>query len=86
MPNSDGVGTIIDNFPKSPTPYGWTKRPRVGDDGYDLVSDEAAILFGYKIESGDCLVTVNIYSADGQLMVESLPGGLLLRGGSLSLN
>jgi hypothetical protein len=41
----------FDNFPKGPIPDGWTKRPRVDGTGYDLVSLNGAILFGYRAAS-----------------------------------
>jgi len=46
LPGS-GSGTLIDNFPKGPTPQGWTKRQRDGQ-GFELVSD-ATVLFGYRV-------------------------------------
>jgi hypothetical protein len=80
------AGTIIDNFPKGPAPAGWTRHPHVDEEGYDLKSD--VTLFGYRvvpwqipgthIQSRLCLVTVNIYAADGGVVAESLPDQFLL--------
>jgi hypothetical protein len=65
------AGTIIDNFPKSPAPMGWTKRPRADGDGYELVSPDDTVIFGYRIVDNICHVTVNIYAADGDIVAES---------------
>jgi hypothetical protein len=65
------AGTIIDNFPKSPAPIGWTKRPRTDGDGYELVSPDGTVIFGYRIVDNVCHVTVNIYAADGDIVAES---------------
>jgi hypothetical protein len=80
--------TIIDNFPKGPIPDGWTKQSRVDCTGYDLVSQNGTILFGYRAASYLVagpqtvsligLVTVNIYAADGGLVAESLPDQFVL--------
>jgi hypothetical protein len=88
LPTPGQGGTIIDNFPKGPIPYGWTKRSRVDCTGYDLVSQNGTILFGYRAasylvagpqtESLIGLVTVNIYAADGGLVAESLPDQFVL--------
>jgi hypothetical protein len=32
------AGTIIDGFSKGPVPAGWTKRPRVDGEGYELLN------------------------------------------------
>ena len=76
-------GTILDNFPKGPIPDGWTKRSRIDGTGYDFVSQNGSVLLGYRAanyllaglqaESLICLVTVNVYAADGGLVAESLP-------------
>jgi hypothetical protein len=80
LPGIAQAGTIIDNFPKGPTPTGWTKRPRVDEEGYELESG-GNILFGYRVAdialpggktARICFVTVNIYSAGGDLVAESL--------------
>ena len=43
------AGAIIDNFPKNPAPQGWTKRPLLDAEGYDLVAHDGIILFRYKV-------------------------------------
>src|SRR5438105_1799485 len=82
LPSVAEEGTLIDNFPKGPTPQGWTKRPRVDGAGYELEKD-GTVLFGYRVvatpipgrnvESRLCFVTVNLYDAKGGLVAESLP-------------
>jgi hypothetical protein len=82
LANGSAAGTVIDNFPKGPTPNGWTKRPRADGTGYELVSD-GTVLFGYRVvgvpipgrstASSICFVTVNIYNSKGELVAESLP-------------
>jgi hypothetical protein len=88
LPTPGHGGTIIDNFPKGPIPDGWTKRSHVDSTGYDLVSWNGTVLFGYRAacyliaglqkESLVGLVTVNIYAADGGLVAESLPNRFVL--------
>jgi len=90
-PEQGGMpGTVIDNFPKGPTPHGWTKYPRVDEEGYDLKSGNKT-LFGYRVvlwrapgaraESRLCLVTVNIYDSGGNIVAESLPDQFLVHKG-----
>lgn len=73
LPEAAVGGTIIDSFPHGPAPRGWVKRPRADDLGYDLVSQDGIVLFGYRVENHLCVVTVNLYAADGGLVAESLP-------------
>src|SRR3990167_5895442 len=57
-----GQGTIIDNFPRGPTPSGWTKRALLNGNGYELVSGNET-LFGFEELPGHiCRVTVNLYA------------------------
>jgi hypothetical protein len=82
LPGVAGTGTIIDNFPKGPTPSGWTRRQRVDGQGYELISDNN-VLFGYRVVptpipgrsvvSNLCFVAVNIYDSKRGLVAESLP-------------
>lgn len=68
-----GAGTVIDNFPKGPAPHGWTKRPNLNGNGFELVSD-GTILFGFEVlPNNTCHVTVNLYGEDGTLVAESTP-------------
>src|SRR5690349_6701581 len=81
VPGISGAGTVIDNFPKGPTPQGWTKRQRADGQGYDLFAD-GKTLFGYRVvpvpipgrgaTSALCFVTANLYTAAGQTVAESL--------------
>jgi hypothetical protein len=76
IPGISEVGTVIDNFPRGPAPNGWTKRQRPDSKGYELVSGNKT-LFGYRVDqtatpSRLCLVTVNLYTANGELVAESL--------------
>ena len=90
LPRGAGGGTVIDNFPKGPAPKGWTKRARLDQQGYELVSD-GTVLFGYHVaaipipgrdtESGICFVTVNIYDVKGTIIAESLPNEFRLHRG-----
>lgn len=73
LPQSNIYGTVIDNFPKGPAPNGWTIRKCGDPDGYELVSQDGTVLFAHKIEENLCIVVVNIYAADGELVAESLP-------------
>lgn len=74
IPNSgNAAGTVIDNFPKSAAPQGWTKRPRADGNGYELVSSDGTILFGYRVDGRICHVTASIYAADGDIVAESTP-------------
>jgi hypothetical protein len=82
LPGVTQAGTVIDNFPKGPAPKGWTKRPRVDGNGYELESD-GTVPFGYRVvsiqipgldtESRICFVTVNLYGSNGALVAEVLP-------------
>jgi hypothetical protein len=73
LPDSPvAAGTIIDNFPKGATPQGWTTRPRVDGEGYELTSAAGVVIFGYRVEAHVCHVTVNIYAADGDIVAESI--------------
>lgn len=81
VPNAHIHGTIIDNFPKGPTPNGWTKKPLMDDDGYSLVDQTGKTVFGYRVVDKICLVIVNIYSAASELVAESLPHQFLLHSG-----
>jgi hypothetical protein len=82
LPGITEASTPIDNFPKGPAPTGWTKRPRIDGDGYELESD-GTVLFGYRViairipgfdtESRICLVAVNLYDSNGALVAEGLP-------------
>jgi hypothetical protein len=93
--HASSAGTIIDSFPKAPAPLGWTKQPRIEEDGYNLISDDGkTILFGYRIieyqipstkPNRICLVTANIYTANGLLVAESLPDQLRLYRGPLQM-
>ena len=71
LPNGAG-GTIIDNFPRNAAPAGWTKRQRVDGEGYELVSPNNIVLFGYRVVDRICHVEVNIYAADRGIVAESL--------------
>ena len=73
LPDRRVSGVIIDNFPKGPIPHGWTRRQHLDEEGYDLVSDDGTILFGYHVQGVLCMVTVNIYAKDGGLVAESRP-------------
>ena len=72
LPGSSVSGTLIDNFPKGPTPEGWAKHIHPDHDGYQLVSQDGTVLFEYAVKERLCMVTVNIYAADGGLVAESL--------------
>lgn len=77
-------GEIIDNFPRGPVPAGWTRYQR--DNGYDLVDRNGRTLFGYTVgDDGTCVVTVNIYTAEGELAAESTDGSLLVHKGPARL-
>jgi hypothetical protein len=66
------TGVVIDSFPKGDAPAGWTKRPRVDSEGYELVGSDDIVIFGYKVDGPTCHVTVNLYSAAGDIVAECL--------------
>jgi len=85
LPDASEHGTIIDNFPKGPTPTGWIKRQRADGAGYELVSIAGKSIFGFLIEGPLCKVTANIYAANGALVAESLVDQFLLHRGPASI-
>jgi hypothetical protein len=66
------AGTIIDNFPRGPMPEGWTRRQRVDEEGYELISNDGVVLFGYRVHDKICHVAVNLYAVDGEIVAESV--------------
>lgn len=72
-----GMGTIVDTFPKGPTPTGWTKRPRLDSEGYELLDSRGEVVFSYKVNGKSCTVEVNLYSADGTIAAHGGQGGFV---------
>lgn len=86
VPGIIGSGTIIDNFPKSPAPSGWYIRKHVDEEGYDLINQaDEQVLFGYRTVGNTCLVTTNLYTRSGSLIVRVTTLGLEVRGVQLRL-
>jgi hypothetical protein len=82
LPGNSQPGTVIDNFPKGPTPHGWIKRQRVDGNGYELVDRTNGIaLFGFEEIEDICHVTTNVYDGAGNLIVETLPDNFLVHRG-----
>jgi hypothetical protein len=82
LPDDGGAGVVIDNFPKGPTFAGWTRRQRVDHEGYDLVDADGRVLFGYEIyRPRICIVTANVFAADGSMVAETSADGLQIRRG-----
>jgi hypothetical protein len=81
LPGGSASGTIIDNFPKGPAPDGWTKRPLLTGEGYELVAGEVS-LFGYEVLTDRvCKVAVKIFAMDGQVVAESTATDFVVRRG-----
>lgn len=73
-------GVVIDSFPKA-VPDGWTKRPSLDGDGYDLIDDQGELIFGYRIRpDGVCAVSLSLYKEDGTVAATSGQGGLVIEG------
>lgn len=71
-------GVVLDNFPKA-VPEGWTKRPSMDCEGYDLFDDKGELIFGYRVGSdGVCAVDVSLYKEDGVVAATSGQGGLVI--------
>jgi hypothetical protein len=72
LPLSGVMGTVIDNFPKSPPPPGWEQRRCVGFEGYELFDpDTGLVLFGYKVLNDICLVTTALHDRRGRTIAET---------------
>ena len=54
-------GTVIDNFPKGPTPKGWNQRRNLDVEGYELFDNRGELVFSYTIEDRICSVQMNLY-------------------------
>ena len=74
------VGTVIDNFPKTPSPEGWSQRRRLDADGYELLDSRGERVFAYHVEGQVCFVDVNLYNAAGGLAAHAGQGGLIIHG------
>lgn len=73
LPSKPASGTIIDNFPKGPTPAGWERQQLVDRPGYSLIDQETgAVLFGFEVTEGHiCHVITNLYDQKGSLIAET---------------
>jgi hypothetical protein len=86
LPGHGQSGTIIDNFPKGPTPHGWEKRQRIGRPGYELLDRTGnTILFGFEEIGNVCHVTTNVYDGSGALVAETLSEDFLVHRGPARL-
>ena len=75
---SGELGTVIDNFPKSPAPKGWKQRRRLDAVGYELLDQNDERLFAYHIEGPVCVVDVNLTRSNGELAAHPGQGGIAL--------
>jgi hypothetical protein len=79
LPDASKSGTIIDNFPKGPTPKGWTMEPLIDAEGYKLRDNKTgAIIFGYQVIENVCHVITNIYDDNGVLIAEATVNDFLI--------
>jgi hypothetical protein len=74
-----GQGTLIDNFPKGPTPSGWSQTRRLDAPGYQLFDNRGQLVFSYGITGKVCIVDVNLYKADGSLAAHGGDDGLIVQ-------
>lgn len=75
--------TEIRNFPVGPPPVGWSTR--ASGAGYELVHDESQeVILGFRVDSGVCRVTTDLYDADGPLALLQ-DGELTISGGELTV-
>jgi hypothetical protein len=82
LPGYGQAGTVIDNFPKGPTPHGWKKLQRVDRSGYQLLDQVSnTVLFGFEEIDNVCHVTTNIYDDFGALIAETLSDNFLVHRG-----
>ena len=70
-------GTVIDNFPKGPTPEGWSQSRSLHEDGYELRDPNGELVFSYRIADKVCFVKVNLYKADGSVAAFGGQGELI---------
>jgi hypothetical protein len=70
-------GTIIDNFPRAELPDGWTKKPNLSSDGYQLEDENGETVFGYEVIGNTCNVQLNLHDANGELAAHGGQGGLV---------
>ena len=86
MPLTGAMGTVIDNFPKSPAPRGWEQRRCPSFDGFELFDpDTGFVLFGYRVIDNICLVTTNLYDRLGGLIAETVGEDFLIHSGPARL-
>lgn len=82
VPGHDRPGTIIDNFPKGPTPKGWAKYPLVDGNGFTLIEPASNItLFGFEEIDNICHIITNLYDETGAIVAETLPDNFLVHRG-----
>lgn len=73
-----GQATVIDSFPKSDPPAGWTKHPRMDGAGYTLMDSQGETVFGFRVEANVCKVELGLHKADGTIAAGPGQGGLLI--------
>ncbi|MCW0047392.1 hypothetical protein OIU13_12725 [Brevundimonas sp. BT-123] len=71
-------GTVIDNFPKGPSPAGWSQRRKGDAEGYELLDDRGEVVFSYHVDDKTCVIDVNLYKADGSLAAHGGQDGLIV--------
>lgn len=77
MHNGQG-GTVIDNFPKSPAPEGWTREPSMDGEGYTLRDPRGELVFSYHVNGKTCVVKLDLYRSNGTPAVHGGQGGLVI--------
>lgn len=70
-------GTLIDNFPKGPTPQGWTQNRRLDCEGFELLDNRGETVFKYHVDENVCHIDVNLFKADKTLAAHGGQGGLV---------
>ena len=73
-----GQATIIDSFPKSDPPAGWSKHPRMDGPGFTLVDAKGETVFGYRVEGNVCTMELGLHKADGTVAAGPGQGGLFV--------
>lgn len=79
LPNG-GAGTVIDNFPRGPVQEGWTQRRSLDRPGFDLVSNQDEVIFGYYVDGDTCFVMTNLYRMNGDVAAHPGQGGIVING------
>lgn len=72
-----GSATLIDGFPKSDPPAGWSKHPDINGDGWELRDEAGETVFGFSKVDNICFVKLGLHNADGAFAAIPGQGGLI---------